>query len=236
MIAVAGQKSARSGLQQHAGCVPRVPFGAVRQQNTSPKLRPSRPRPPRGHAASRFRKIFVTVPAAGCYEPCRTHCARPTRYCSEACREALRRVRDRERKYLSRMTSVGRFKRHLEYQARARRKRAIPRCEQSAPVDHQDPTVGDSWESGNFSLSSPGIQEDLAHDSQGSTCSRSRAPPEAFLHRASAPAAHGPPILVPLPARDHHPGRYLVPRGRPTPVTNPGHHGQSGWILMATDS
>lgn len=113
----------------------------------------------------------------GCYEPCQTVGARPTRYCGEACREVLRRARDRERKYLARKTQAGRFKCRLEYQARARRNRAILRCEQSAAIDHRDPTVGASWESGTPSLSSPGIQEDSAHDSQGSACSRSRAPP-----------------------------------------------------------
>ncbi len=36
---------------------------------------------------------------AGCYEPLRPSCRAPARYCSDTCREAEHRVRDRERKY-----------------------------------------------------------------------------------------------------------------------------------------
>jgi len=35
----------------------------------------------------------------GCYEPLRPSCRAPAHYCSDACREAEHRVRDRERKY-----------------------------------------------------------------------------------------------------------------------------------------
>jgi len=38
----------------------------------------------------------------GCYEPLPEHSRAPARYCDHACRQAMRRVRDRERKWLSR--------------------------------------------------------------------------------------------------------------------------------------
>ena len=39
---------------------------------------------------------------AGCYEPLPSHCRAPARYCSRDCRRAMRRVLDRERKWLIR--------------------------------------------------------------------------------------------------------------------------------------
>jgi hypothetical protein len=54
----------------------------------------------------------------GCYEPVRASCRCVARYCSDDCRNAVRRVLDRERKWLGRNTPAGRFKRRAEYQAR----------------------------------------------------------------------------------------------------------------------
>ena len=54
-------------------------------------------------AWSRSRKIptdFCDRP--GCYEPLRMNSRAPTRYCSRGCRQAVRRVTDRERKWLLR--------------------------------------------------------------------------------------------------------------------------------------
>jgi hypothetical protein len=48
----------------------------------------------------------------------------PARYCGPACRQAVRNVQDRERKWLPRGTLDGRKKRAIEYQA-ARRRRAF---------------------------------------------------------------------------------------------------------------
>jgi hypothetical protein len=53
----------------------------------------------------------------GCYEPPGDSVHAPAHYCGDACREAMRRVRDRERKYLARKTKAGRLKRQQEYQA-----------------------------------------------------------------------------------------------------------------------
>ncbi len=42
----------------------------------------------------------------GCYEPLRPSCRAPAHYCSDTCREAEHRVRDRERKYRRRKEKV----------------------------------------------------------------------------------------------------------------------------------
>lgn len=58
----------------------------------------------------------------GCYDSVRYSPRTPARYCSDECRQAMRRVLDRERKWLRRNTNAGRFKRRLEYaHARSRR-------------------------------------------------------------------------------------------------------------------
>jgi hypothetical protein len=49
----------------------------------------------------------------------------PARYCCAACRQAVRNVQDRERKWRSRRTLDGRKKRAIEYRA-ARRNRSLP--------------------------------------------------------------------------------------------------------------
>jgi hypothetical protein len=50
----------------------------------------------------------------------------PARYCGPACRQAVRNVQDRERKWRSRGTLDGRKKRAYEYQAARRRRSAQP--------------------------------------------------------------------------------------------------------------
>lgn len=55
----------------------------------------------------------------GCYDARRSSSRTAAKYCSDDCRQALRRVTDRERKWLRRNTSVGRFKRRIEYRRRA---------------------------------------------------------------------------------------------------------------------
>jgi hypothetical protein len=48
----------------------------------------------------------------------------PARYCCHTCRQAVRNVQDRERKWLSRGTLDGRKKRAIEYQDARRRQSA----------------------------------------------------------------------------------------------------------------
>ena len=66
----------------------------------------------------------------GCYEPPRDGCRAPSSYCSDACREAVRRVKDRERKYLARKTKAGRLKRRLEYCAAAKKQFSLSSAKQ----------------------------------------------------------------------------------------------------------
>lgn len=74
----------------------------------------------RGHAGEKSSDIFCG--RTGCYEPPRESLRTPACYCSTTCRTAMRRVRDRERKWLSRVTLAGRMKRHYEYEAARRRR------------------------------------------------------------------------------------------------------------------
>jgi hypothetical protein len=56
----------------------------------------------------------------GCYEPPVISLRNLARYCGTACRQAVRNVQDRERKWLSRGTSDGQKKRVIEYEAACR--------------------------------------------------------------------------------------------------------------------
>jgi hypothetical protein len=79
--------------------------------------------PARGHAAENFSLPLCDRP--GCHDPPVTSPRNPARYCCAACRQAVRNVQDRERKWRSRGTLYGRKKRAIEYQA-ARRLRSLP--------------------------------------------------------------------------------------------------------------
>lgn len=72
--------------------------------------------PENGRAWSRcndYPEIFCDRP--GCYEPRRDSCRAPARYCSDECRQAVRRVLDRERKWLQRNNLADRFGRRPKY-------------------------------------------------------------------------------------------------------------------------
>lgn len=78
----------------------------------------------RGHAAKIILPPLPTPPCArpGCYEPPVKSGRNQARYCCPACRQALRRVLERERKWRVRGTFQGRRGRDREYTAaRARR-------------------------------------------------------------------------------------------------------------------
>lgn len=70
-------------------------------------------------AWSRSRAFFFAPLCSrpGCHEHPVASVRNPARYCSHACRQALRNVQDRERKWLSRGTLDGRKKRAHEYRA-----------------------------------------------------------------------------------------------------------------------
>lgn len=102
---------------------------AERVRRQSIRSSPQAPKPPeigaaRGHAA----KIISPTPMGsicdrpGCHEPVLKLGRSQARYCCWACRQAVRRVVDRERKWQFRGTFRGRRAREREYQAaRARR-------------------------------------------------------------------------------------------------------------------
>jgi hypothetical protein len=77
--------------------------------------------PPRRRPNYPPRERLAICERPGCYEAPRASRRSPSSYCGDACREAMRRVRDRERKYLRRMTNAGRLKRRLEYAAAAKK-------------------------------------------------------------------------------------------------------------------
>jgi hypothetical protein len=101
---------------------------AHRQRATSLPQAPKVPEvaAARGHAA----KIFSPTPLCdrpGCHEPPLKSGRNQARYCCSACRQAVRRVLDRERKWRCRGTFQGRRAREQEYQAaRARRRGEQP--------------------------------------------------------------------------------------------------------------
>lgn len=76
----------------------------------------------------------------GCYDPVRRSSRAQARYCGDECRQAMRRVLDRERKWLRRNTDAGRFKRQLEYE-QARLKR-VPKQDSGPAVGHQSVADG----------------------------------------------------------------------------------------------
>ena len=90
--------------------------------------------PARGHAAQTFFPLPVCE-RPGCHEhSVRSH-RNQARYCCPACRQAVRNVLDRERKWRSRGTLAGRKKRAIEYQAARRAPRpATRRSVQSTTV------------------------------------------------------------------------------------------------------
>jgi hypothetical protein len=130
--------------------------------------------------------IFCDRP--GCYEPLRDSPRATASYCGDECYAAMRRARDRERKWLRRKTEAGRFKRRLEYQA-ARAKRG--RDHAGAPPGSSDiarrrPVASSDAKAGTVlfyrrdddgALDSPAPTEVIAHDPQGTPGSRPRPPP-----------------------------------------------------------
>lgn len=126
--------------------------------------------------------VFCDRP--GCYEPPRESPRAPAHYCGDACRAAMRQVRDRERKYLARKTKAGRLKRRLEYQAAK-----VKRCR--GPHDHRsfpsDPSLAKSGPPQSSVLSYggevqralgfPRPQEVTTDDPKTTLGPRPRAPP-----------------------------------------------------------
>ena len=90
-------------------------------------------KPPRSLQARRLRPRVVTqlrnffaplCDRPGCHEHPPDSPRNPARYCSATCRQAVRNVQDRERKWRSRGTLDGRKKRAIEYEAARRRRQS----------------------------------------------------------------------------------------------------------------
>jgi hypothetical protein len=141
--------------------------------------------PDQDRAWSRSRKIpdaFCDRP--GCYEPLPEHSRAPARYCGHDCRRAVRRVRDRERKWLSR-------KGYRAQRVRSRQTSAAsvshPSATTSQTIHQNAKLVGDSGSISTDTLSCqatvrnslPSCQQDrLRHaDSKTHSHCRSRPPP-----------------------------------------------------------
>jgi hypothetical protein len=133
-------------------------------------------------SAKNLPEIFCDRP--GCYEPPRPSAPATAHYCSDACREAMRRVRDRERKYLARKTQAGRLKRQQEYRAaKLKRCQALPsrhrfRGDSSSVQPGPSPgSVLGSGRDGGRRLGFPGPQEVTTDDSETTLGPRPRASP-----------------------------------------------------------
>jgi hypothetical protein len=145
--------------------------------------------PARGHAKRQARKIFSgpICDRPGCFEPPRFSPRAPARYCGDECRQAMRCVQDRERKWRTRNSKAEHPKRRLECQAAPQKRRqsrftssrgdsgnACPI--RSKPLGSAVRNYGPATQP---TLPSPHPQDHEApnHDPQASAPSRPRAPP-----------------------------------------------------------
>jgi len=111
-----------------------------RQRAKSSPQPPQRPEvaAARGHAA----KIIFPTPFCarpGCHEPPPKSGRNQAKYCCPACRQAVQRVLDRERKWLKRGTFEGRRAREREYQAARTRRCGEPGALASATPPRAPP-------------------------------------------------------------------------------------------------
>ena len=126
----------------------------------------------------------------GCYDPLPSDSRAPTRYCGSDCRQAMRRVRDRERKWLMR-NGVGSTSRRCTHSsamrpsdlASDRTSGVSPLGNQNAPLPEGPPRVGDYRFSGRQALSSSPVHDhplrrfENDDDSKTGSRRRSRPPP-----------------------------------------------------------
>jgi hypothetical protein len=106
---VAGPTGSKPSMPRQKECAASKP---------SPRPRPFQSQKLRRRVVTRqnlFSPFFCDRP--GCYEPPVISLRNPARYCCHTCRQAVRNVLDRERKWRSRGTLDGRKKRTCQYQA-----------------------------------------------------------------------------------------------------------------------
>ena len=150
---------------------------------TEPVMPAEQPDPP--GAWSRSRKIPGPIrDRVGCYESPRSSCRCPARYGSHECRDAMQRVRDRERKWLWRNTFAGQFKCQLQAQRRRADRRASSAVRDSADTGEATTTGSDvvlPYRSPpEVSVPLGDRKEDIFHDVQNpetTVASQSRPPP-----------------------------------------------------------
>ena len=152
-----------------------------------PRIEPIMPaeQPDPPGAWSRSRKIPGPIcDRVGCYESPRPACRCPARFCSHACRDAMQRVRDRERKWLWRNTFAG----EIKCRQQARNRQAARRA---ASADRDSSDIGEATTTGSdvvlpyrlppdASVPLGDRKEDISHDVQNpetTVASQSRPPP-----------------------------------------------------------
>lgn len=132
----------------------------------------------------------------GCYESLPTDSRTPARYCGGECRQAMRRVRDRERKWLMRHGSSSSARRcrrssaiHPNDLSRNRASGGSQLGNQNGPASAGSERVGDYRSAENQALSSSPVHDhptasdhssrsfDNDDDSKTGPCGRSRPPP-----------------------------------------------------------
>jgi hypothetical protein len=102
---------------------PRPRNSAASEPKSRPK--PLRTRTLRRRVVTQQKSFFLPIcDRPGCYQPPVSSLRNRARYCCAACRQAVRNVLDRERKWLARGTLDGRKKRAIAYQA-AHRNRSL---------------------------------------------------------------------------------------------------------------
>ena len=150
---------------------------------TAPVMPEVQPDPP--DAWSRSRKISGPIcDRVGCYESPRPACRCAARYCSHECRDAMQRVRDRERKWLWRNTLAGQIKCRLQARNRQATRRAAKAVSNSAATGEVTTTGSDVV----LPYRSPPVasvplgdrKEDISHDVQNpetTVAPESRPPP-----------------------------------------------------------
>jgi hypothetical protein len=145
--------------------------------------------PARGHAKRRSRKIFPgpICDRPGCFERPRFSPRAPARYCGDECRQAMRRVQDRERKWGTRNSKAERPNRRLECQAATQKRRQGPFAASRGdsgnafrirlkPLGSAVRNYGPATQPTLPSMH-PQDHEASTHDPQASDSSRPRAPP-----------------------------------------------------------
>lgn len=126
----------------------------------------------------------------GCYESLPTDSRTPARYCGRECRQAMRRVRDRERKWLMRNGSGSAARRcrrsssmHPSDLSRNRANGSSQLGNQNGPLPESAQRVGDYRSAKSQALSSSPVHDhssrgfDNDDDSKTGTRGRSRPPP-----------------------------------------------------------